>query len=356
MIASLSKEQTLHCLSHLRERLDSLCSEVLYLNLGDIKTIRVVCCHPNAATMVRRQLAWSLTAPVEHPDATLYFWENANPADFHKEVLGLGFDREPGDDYLLLVTREGERLHPFAEFTQGGAVRIWGENLCFYSVPGMEPENLLKEGHLFVQLLYRLVDTPSTHLIHGACVGVDNKGILLCARGAKGKSTLTVTAMLRGFDYVADDYLLLEKKDNALNASPIYSIITLSPKMYNTLYEDLDRAHFVSNSARKDKYVLDIAAYDKGLGRHYPICACMFPEIDPDAEPAVIACTPQEKGKAITHMIHSTVGQMNDEGNAPTVRKLIGMLSSMDFYRIRLSPDIVRNAECLRQFVKQLNA
>lgn len=356
MIASLSKEQTQHCLSRMQEHLDSLCNDVLYLNLGDIETIRVFCCHPAAASMIRRQLAWSLTQPVEQPDATLYFWEDENPQDFHKRVLGLDFPRDEADDYLLLVTREGEKLHPFAEFTQGGAVRIWGENLCFYSVPSMEPENLLKEGHLFVQLLYRLVDTPSTHLIHGACVGVDNKGVLLCARGAKGKSTLTVTAMLRGFDYVADDYLLLEKGDNTLKASPIYSIITLSPKMYNTLYDDLDKAHFVSNSPWKNKYILDISAYKASVRRNYPVCACMFPEIVTDEQPSVIACTPQEKGRAITHMVHSTIGQMNDQGNSSTVRKLVGMLSGMDFFRIRLSPDIVKNAECLRQFIKQLNS
>lgn len=356
MIASLSKEQTSRCLSNLRGWLDSRCREVLYLNLGDVKTVRVMCCHPDAAAMVRRQLAWSLTGPVENPDATLYFWEDPEPADFHKRVLGLGFERDEGDDYLLMVCREDGGLRPFAEFSGNGAVRIWEDGTCYYSVPCMEPESLLKEGHLFVQLLYRIFDTPATNLIHGACVGVDGKGILICARGAKGKSTLTVTAMLRGFDYVADDYLLLEKGNEALTASPLYSIITLSPRMYNVLYDDLSKAHFVSNSARGDKYVLDVAAYGDAAKSHYPIRACMFPEIVPDEEPCVVACTPQEKGRAITHMVHSTIGQMNDSGNARTVRKLVTMLSGLPFYRIRLSPDIFRNAECLRQFVKQLSA
>ena len=354
MIASLSNEQTIHSLSRLRDRLAPFRCEELFLSLGGVKTLRVVCCHPNAAAMVRRQLAWSLTTPVEHPDATLYFWEEPMMEDFHRRILGLDFDRDAGDDYLLLVRREGEKLVPFAEFTQGNAVRIWTDDLHFYAVRSMEPEELLKEGHLFVKQLYRLLDTSVTHLIHGACVGVDDKGILVCARGAKGKSTLTVTAMLRGFDYVSDDYLVLERKDASLAASPLYSIITLSPKMYNALYNDLEHAHFVSNSARRDKYVLDIAAYDARVRRHYPIRACLFPEIVSDAAPSVIACTPQEKGRAITHMIHSTLGQMNDEGNAQTVRKLVGMLSGLDFYRICLCPDIFRNVECLRCFIREV--
>ena len=354
MIVSLSREQTSHCLSRLREWLDTSCREELFLNLGGVKTMRVLCCHPDASTMVRRQLDWSLSIPVNNPDVTLYFWEESRMEDFHRKILGLDFDRDPGDDYLLLVQREGEKLIPFAEFSQDNAVRIWIDDQFFYAVRSMEPEELLKEGHLFVKQLYRAVDTPKTHLIHGACVGIDGKGVLLCARGAKGKSTLTVTAMLRGFDYVSDDYLMLEKEGTSLFASPIYSIITLSPKMYNSLYKDLDRAHFVSNSARKDKYVLDIASYDDRLQHHYPIKVCMFPEIIPESEPSIVACTAQEKGRAITHMIHSTIGQMNDEGNAYSVRKLIGMLSGMDFYRIRLSPDIFKNVECLRLFIMQL--
>lgn len=353
MIASLSSSQTARCLSLLRERLETCIREELFLDLGGVRTMKVACCHPDAATMVRRQLAWSLTGPVANPDTILYFWEEPDLSDFHRRVLGLDFDRNPGDDYLLLVRKESGRLVPFAEFTGGNAVRLWYDNQYFCAVRSMEPEALLKEGHLFVKQLYRALDTPSTHLIHGACVGIGGSGILMCARGAKGKSTLSVTAMLRGFDYVADDYLMLEKDGAALSASPLYSIITLSPMMYNALYDDLGEARFVSNSARGDKYVLDIAAYGAALKRHYPIRACMFPEIVPDAEPSVVACTPQEKGRAITHMIHSTLGQMNDEGNAATVRKLIGMLSGLDFYRIRLSPDIFRNAGCLRDFIQE---
>lgn len=356
MIASLSQEQTMHCISRLRAQLDVSCREQLFLNLGGLKTIRVCCCHPNAAAMVRRQLAWSLSVPVKNPDATLYFWEEPGMDDFHRRVLGLDFDREAGDDYLMIVCREGEKLIPFAEFTQGNAVRVWSGDQYFCAVKSMEPEALLKEGHLFVKQLYHMLDTPSTHLIHGACVGIDGKGVLLCARGAKGKSTLTVSALLRGFEYVADDYLVLEKEDASLSAAPLYSIITLSPRMYNAMYEDLGQAHFVSNSARCDKYVLDIAAYEASVQRHEPIRACLFPEIVPDSEPSIVACTSQEKGRAITHMIHSTIGQMNDEGNAHSVRKLIGMLNGLDFYRIRLSPDIFRNVECLRDFVKSLNA
>ena len=109
-------------------------------------------------------------------------------------------------------------------------------------------------------------------------------------------------------------------------------------------------------SILKDKYVLDVSAFIGSVRRHLPVRACFFPEIVPDAEPSIIECTTQERGRAVTHMIHSTIGQMNDQGNANAVRKLVGMLSNLPFYRIKLSPDIFKNVECLRDFLKQMYA
>ena len=200
------------------------------------------------------------------------------------------------------------------------------------------------------------MDTPSTQLIHGACVGLDGKGVLLCARGGGGKSTLTVTALFKGFEFVSDDYMLLKKEGDTLLASPLYSMIALSPQVYNLLYDNLGPTRFLSLNGRMEKYLLDIAGWRSQARWNYPIKACLFPEIAPVEAPQILRCSPQEKGRAITHMIHSTISQMNEQGNTAVVRKLVGMLNSLDFYRIRLSPDIFLNAECLREFVKQLNA
>lgn len=355
MIASLSRQQTTQCFSRLQERLKAFTSEALYLNLGGIKTIKVVCCHPKAGVIIHREMAWSLVEPVEHPDATLYFWEEPRFDTFFQQTLGLNFEREPDDDFLMLVQREDDQLTLFAESHTDKVFRSWSGNQYYFAVQSMEPERLIKEGHLFVQLLYRILDSPTTQLIHGACVGVDGKGVLLCARGGGGKSTLTVTALFKGFEFVSDDYMVLRKEEGALLASPLYSMIALSPQIYNLLYDDLGPTRFLSLNGRMEKYLLDIAGWRSQARWNYPVKACLFPEIASVEAPQILPCTPQEKGRAITHMIHSTISQMNEQGNAVVVRKLVCMLNDMDFYRIRLSPDIFLNAECLRQFVKQLN-
>ncbi len=109
-------------------------------------------------------------------------------------------------------------------------------NTYYYGVRNLEPEEFIKEGHIFVQMFNKIVKTETSNLVHGAVVGMDNQGILFCARGQRGKSTLAVLAMMKGFEYVSDDYLVLEKDEDKLYSHPIYSIITLSPRMYITSY------------------------------------------------------------------------------------------------------------------------
>ena len=355
MVLSLSKEQKQNCFSHLRSVLGSALSgaQEYYLDLGGIKTVRVVSCDPDAAPMIRLQLAWSLTNPVPDPAATLILWKGKVDASFHKRGLGLDVQDDGREENLIFALRDGDRLLQFGEISyENRTANLTDGDTSYYCVESFEPEEWRKEGHLFVHWLYKVADTPSSHLVHGACIGLDGRGILMCARGQRGKSTLAVTAMLRGFEYVSDDYLILEKTSAGLLASPIYSIITLSPRMYAALEADLGKARYMCENARKDKHVFNIAGYGDTLRRRYPVTACVFPEIDTSLSEAVIEpCSPAEKGRAITHLVHSTILQMQAQGNASTVRKLIAMLQGLPFYSIRLSPDIFGNVETLRKFL-----
>ncbi len=182
----------------------------------------------------------------------------------------------------------------------------------------------------------------------------------MCARGNMGKSTLAVTSMLDGMEYVSEDYLVLSKdeKSHELKSSPIYSIITLSPRVYNVLYDKMDKARFVGISHFKGKYVFDVSAYSDRLRRHYPVNACLFPEITPDArEPRIEKISGVEKNRAITHVAHSTIFQMwsgglkQKQNDNMTILKIIGMVKDMPFYKIILTSDLEANSDCLRSFV-----
>lgn len=341
--------------------------QTLYLDLG-VKTVRLLCYSKGFIPLIEKQLTYTLRKNADKYDATIILWQEKDinnlpkyiSSDFNpKTNLGLRVE-------MLVAKKKQVDLYIFDKLFSTSkpifSITYWNnilnsydkeENTYFYGVQDLEPEEFVKEGHIFVQILNDILKTPRTNLVHGACIGINNQGILLCARGQKGKSTLAVLAMMEGFEYISDDYLILEKEEENLYAHPIYSIITLSPRMYNELYDRLEGTRFISNNARKDKYVINISNFHNQFKKKYPIKLCMFPEIVSDKEPSIKKYTSKEKGRAITHLIHSTIFQMHDVHDISTIRKLIKMLEKYEFYKIYLSNDILKNVVCLKNFVKE---
>ena len=343
------------------------CKWVKYLDLG-IKTVRLINYSDEFTPLVQKQLTYVIKDFAENYDETIVIWKED---DFEHLAEKLGNEFNPKTNLRIRIEmlalklknldlgifdEKYSKFHPILDLNpERGFINAYDmeKRTYYYGVRNLEPEEFIKEGHIFVQMFNKILKTKSSNLVHGAVVGLNNNGILFCARGQRGKSTLAVLAMMRGFEYVSDDYLVLEKKGNQLFTHPIYSIITLSPRMYNELYYELE-GKFVSNNARKDKYVINIEKYHHTFMKNYPIKVCMFPEIVEDKEPSVRLCTPQEKGRAITHLIHSTINQMGDRHDIKTVQKLINMVKNLNFYKINLCSDIGANVECLREFSEKI--
>lgn len=333
-----------------------------HIRLGNLKTVRILTYYPGTAGILAREFSWSLIPPVAHPDATIWLWQETGCRDFVSRVLGLDPDQlVEGETWTELVrdSPDGE-LFPMGSIDQTGpwGIHISYRNEYFYGMDDLGPESWFKESHFFVQALFRILNLDRCSLVHGACIGRNGTGVLMCARGGGGKSTLSVLAMLRGFEFVSDDYLIVEQDREGLYASPIYSFITLSPLMYDRMYDDLDRARFLGVGSWKGKYVLDVSGYGERFREHYPVKALLFPEIRPGAtEPSVVPCSAQEKGRTLVQIAHSTISQMGMKGfkgeqrDPDFIRKTIRMLEGLPCYRIVLSPDIEANARCLAAFI-----
>lgn len=344
---------------------------IKYIDLG-VSVVRVLCCTEKIIPLMERQLTYTLRDDMDHYDSTLVVWDTGNIGDLINDFSsGFNFtmqqrarmriemlithQKHPID--ISIMHNDFSAVNPVIHLDSiNGTVEAYDmdNKTCYYGVDNFEPEEFIKRGHIFVQQINVLIQNSSVNLAHGAIIGFNNNGLLMCARGQRGKSTLTVHAMMHGFEYVSDDYQILENKDGQLLSYPIYSIITLSPTMYNELYDDL-RGKFVSNNARKDKYVINIAPYHDQFRTAYPIRLCLFPEIVKDKEPSIKFCTSKEKGRAIVQLIQSTVMQMRDWNNHNVIRTMFNMVKDMDFYKFNLCRDIAANTEYLRKFLKDFN-
>lgn len=343
-----------------------------FLDLGT-NVVRVIACSQKFARHIEQQLTFVLRDSADHYDATMVVWQDTQIDSLASELISKPKQQNPlrdrvyklagrelpkpeevVDSHLLVFDYTISTLRPVIEINPWAKiVQAWNSatNTHYYAVENLEPEEFIKQGHIFVQALNKILKSPTSGLVHGAAIGLEKKGILFCARGQRGKSTLAVRAMLDGFEYVSDDYLVLGKDDSGLYAWPIYSIITLSAMMYGDLYPNLN-VKFVSNNARKDKYVFNIENYHERFEVHYPIKLCMFPQIVSDPDPSIVECNNAGKGRAIVELVHSTISQMGDNHDIGTIKKLMSFVNDLPFYQINICRDIDKNLQCLRKFLK----
>lgn len=343
---------------------NGLSYEVKYLDFGP-KIVRVMCYTPKIIPFLQQQMSFVLRNEADHFDETIVVGQIK---DIKAVTCSMDNKFNPKINLRLrveLLVAQTKYLDvDFYDYTfsktlplikcnvSSGFIEAYDteKHCCYYAVSDYTPEEFIKLGHLFVQQLNVLLKTSSCNLTHGAVFGYQGKGILLCARGQRGKSTLTVHSMLNGCEYVSDDYQLLEQKKDGLYSYPIYSIITLSPQMYHQMYFQFE-GKFCSNNGRKDKYVFNISSYHNQFKTNYPIKLCIFPEIVPDETPSIICCSVADKGRAIVQLIHSTIFQMRDLNDHDTIRKLFYMIKDLPFYKFNLCSNITQNTEYLKKFL-----
>ena len=336
---------------------------VKYLDLGT-HVVRLISHSSAFIPHIEWQLDWSLRDSAERYDATLVIWQETSLANVSIGLHAI-FDatryRQLRANKLMnptfvcedfaLFDQEIWRNHALVHVTPGGEqLFAWNPatNTHYYSVEKLGAEDIIKHGHLFVQTISKVLRSPTSNIAHGAVVGINETGVLLCGFGYRGKSTFSVNALLNGLDYVSDDYLVLGKQDGTLRAWPIYSIITLSPAVYLTMHPRLRQAEFVSNNARKDKYVFNISAYHDRFRAGYPVKMCMGLNFTKAPEPSIVS---GGKEQAIQDLVMSTLRQMAESEDVMQLGKMYSFVEALPFFTLNLSKNIDKNTRCLKDFL-----
>lgn len=342
---------------------------VRYLAIGPL-SLRLICHSARFMRHVERQMTCAFREESGHYDATLIIWQERNfpecvsgataaasPAAYREyRLLRLTRPekaRELGQAQFLLYNENITRFWPLVDINPGDAsltAHNPEDNTWYYAVRDLEPEEFIRRGHIFVQILFRFCNTPRTSLAHGAVIGLSGAGALFCAFGYRGKSTLCVSALLTGFEYVSDDYFILGREpDSPLRAWPIYSIVALSPMAYDALYDRFE-GKFLSNNGRKDKYMFNIAAYHASFRSAYPVRAALYPNICDAASPGIV---PGGRELCLEELCFSTLNNTGNMRDAQTIGKLCRFVDDLPFFRFDLSRNISKNVACLREFLAQ---
>ena len=310
-----------------------------YLDLG-VKVIKLQIAGEEFLKRTEQNFYYSIKKEVKHYDATLYIWKD--------DIRSFLSDNYKKNKFLCVMHNNDIFIKFFLEIGMLNAQNL-KTNSFYFAVNSFSDDVLPKVGHLFVNAIFPATLTNHSSLAHAASVGIDNKGVLICASSGGGKTTLAVSCLIDGFQYVSDDYLILNKIENNLYAHPIYSMVTLTPPIYNRLTNL--KCQFMYNNYNNTKYVLDVSAYNNSFVQGMPIKVLIFPFISQLREPTIEKIN---KGKTVAQFVYSTAKQMDEHLNKEYMKLLISLVKDLDCYQINLSQDLDKNVKILKQFIKEL--
>jgi hypothetical protein len=176
---------------------------------------------------------------------------------------------------------------------------------------------------------------PGRLLAHAGAVGVRGRGVLLAGPGGSGKSTAAIAAMLGGFDYLGDDYVMLDLSATEPIAQSLYATAKLDPAT-GSLLPELRNVLSGGNAFDGDKAVLNVAAlYPERLRASLPLAAIVLPRISPHGESRLLPGSPADALRAIAP---STIYQVPYDGGS-ALRPLAELVRRLPVHVLELGDD-----------------
>ena len=178
--------------------------KTFYLDLG-VKTIRLLCFSESFISHIQKQLTYTLKNSANKFDATIVLWQEKNIKQIYKYIAPEFGPRNNLKLRIEMLQRKRDCYDDLWIFDENYSVtkpvlsiEFWHNIInsydeenetYFYGVENLEPEEFIKEGHVFVQILNNVLKTNKTNLVHGACIGLNNEGIY-SVQEAKGENQL----------------------------------------------------------------------------------------------------------------------------------------------------------------------
>ncbi len=250
-------------------------------------------------------LVSAITAPFHHlnvstnhssPELTIHLWESAStgvkmpPRPWGRDdTIARGEVRGFNDGNICVALS-----------ADVGAVSVCNikENAAVFWIRSAEHLPLYERGAPLRWILHWWMRQHDKFLIHAGLVGLMGQGVLLVGKGGSGKSTTALSCLAEGWNYLADDYCLVQAVDPLLGYS-VYSTAKLNHQHLQSFPELLrvDRSPF---SSQEEKALLYLSSkYSANLCHHIPLKAILIPKIVEQVESKAVPATSSVALKAL---------------------------------------------------------
>lgn len=268
------------------------------------------------------------------------------------------------ENYLNISSRSGRST--CWEYTgENGFIRFaeWQDRILAYHIQSNR-QYIIMNGPLdeyipiwfpFRMELHNFSMSHDYVFVHSGAVGLNGEGVLISSVGGGGKSTTVLSCLLDGFDYVSDDYLILERR--TATAYPLFNSGILNEDSLHRLPE-LKPLIYGHVPKRPNRYIIDLSNYRNQFCHGMKIKAVVYPRLlhtDRPGREALIRKDPLHVGK--TQMVISSANQNGFDmlKDQDALHCLFGAVSDLPSYEMLLSQDRQSNCRALRDLICSLS-
>ena len=139
--------------------------------------------------------------------------------------------------------------------------------------------------------------------LHAGLVARNGQGVMLAGGGGAGKSTAALCCLTGGFDFLGDDYIVLESaEDGSFTGHSLYSSAFLDPE-HLTRFSGLASHAVRGRYAEEDKHLLLLSKLFAGrLPARVPIRYVLLPRVRAGGQARLAVAT---RGEALRRLVPS---------------------------------------------------
>ncbi len=213
-------------------------------------------------------------------------------------------------------------------------------------VESAERVTVYEKGKPLANLLPLIVEQFGLYMFHGALVSWQGIGVLFVGAGGSGKSTSALSCLRGGFDFIAEDLVILEETPTGFIGHGVYNTGWIEPDhlaRFGDLYRQAQRGGVVEQR----KSVLMLAEIHPARMRSSaPIEHIVLPQVRAGEQSSISPASRPEAMKQLAPNCLMTASRIDAKG----FESLVRLVKRTQCHRLHLGndldrvPDLVRNA------------
>lgn len=277
----------------------------------------------------------------EQSDADLNLFVNHGEPGEKPLKTWQGFENDSSDEKKLhIYSKDGQHLlynHDSKVLTGYDS----HQHTAYYYIPSLDMLPFYEKAAPMRMIFHHFAEAKNWSLVHGASIGMNGKGILLIGRGGSGKTTTALSAALAGFEYLGDDYVILNPKTQS-----ILSLYASGKFRWDSeiILHGIEK--LAVNSKDEEKGYFFLHREHANLVRKQAFSAIVIPRIGTGTKTTFKRIP---AAKALLILASSTIFQMPGSGNK-TLRNISNAIKNMPVYEMVLG----NNTEIINMKLKEL--